>query len=96
MADLDTNTTYDAQQLVEEIASGEEKAPKVNADADYERSKQFDVAEIDRTGAKPAAKATAPQSGGASTAAPSGTESATGNPADFIEMAKEVTPDLES
>ncbi len=43
-----TTANYDAQQLAAEIQAGEEKAPKVDAEADYERSKQFDVAEIDR------------------------------------------------
>ncbi|NJO79770.1 MAG: hypothetical protein HC827_15510 [Cyanobacteria bacterium RM1_2_2] len=85
------NTTYDAQQLVQEITTGEEKAPKVNVEADYERSKQFDVAEIDRTeaGAQAAADATA-MSGAASSS--TATPSETGDPADFLQMAKEVTP----
>jgi len=90
MSDLDatdpTTTNYDAQQLVEEIAAGEEKAPNVDADADYERSKQFDVAEIDRKGQT---NTGAPQSTVSSTDA---STIATGNPADFLEMAKQVTP----
>lgn len=88
MSELDRsdleNTTYDSQQLVEEIAEGEEKAPKVNVEADYERSKQLDVAEIDRTqaGAKAAAD----------TAPTSQTKAETGDPADFLNMAKQVSP----
>jgi hypothetical protein len=85
MTDLDNQTeTYDSQQLAEEIASGEEQAPQVNVEADYERSKQFDVADIDRTGkgAEAAKKASS------SASAP-----ATGNPDEFLDMAKDVQPD---
>jgi hypothetical protein len=83
------NTTYDAQQLVQEIAVGEEEAPKVDVEADYERSKQFDVAEIDRTEAGTQSAATTTMSGASSS---STTEAETGDPADFLQMAKEVTP----
>jgi hypothetical protein len=85
MSDLNAeNTTYDSEQLKEEIAQGEEKAPQVNVEADYERSKQFDVAEIDRTeaGAKAAAESQTS----------TGKKSETGDPADYLQMAKEVTP----
>lgn len=86
MADLDDKTTtYDAKQLANEIAKGEDKAPKVNVEADYERSKEFDVAEIDQTeaGAKAAESAGNLSSNKAST----------GDPNAFRKMAKEVTPD---
>jgi hypothetical protein len=85
MADLDDQTTtYDSQQLAEEIAQGEEQAPQVNVEADYERSKQFDVADIDRTGkgAEAASKTTS-----------SASSPATGNPDEFLDMAKQVQPD---
>lgn len=72
-----TTANYDAQQLAAEIQAGEEKAPKVDAEADYERSKQFDVAEIDR------ATASADSTGS--------TEQA-GNPESYLDMAKQVTP----
>jgi hypothetical protein len=86
MSDLNTeNTTYDSQQLAEDIAQGEEKSPQVNVEADYERSKQFDVAEIDRTGAGAKAAADAQTS-------TSETKAETGDPADYLQMAKEVTP----
>jgi len=90
MSDLDatdpTTANYDAQQLVEEIAAGEEKAPNVDADADYERSKQFDVAEIDRKGQT---NSGVPKSTVSSTDA---NTVATGDPDHFLEMAKQVTP----
>jgi FtsZ-interacting cell division protein YlmF len=95
MSDLDatdpTTANYDAQQLVEEIAAGEEKAPNVDADADYERSKQFDVAEIDRKGqtSKGQTNSGVPKSTVSSTDA---STVATGDPDNFLEMAKQVTP----
>lgn len=46
MADVTTN--FDAERLEEEIETGEVKAPEVNVEADYERSKEFAVSEIDR------------------------------------------------
>ncbi|QYO64154.1 hypothetical protein [Leptolyngbya sp. 7M] len=81
-----TTANYDAQQLVEEIKEGEEQAPNVDVSADYERSKQFDVAEVDRTEA------------GSQAAAEVSSESSTsaGDPNAFREMAKEVNkPDEE-
>jgi hypothetical protein len=85
MSDVDSTTdvttaNYDAEQLVEEIAAGEEKSPNVSVEADYERSKQFDVADIDRTeeGAQAAAEVSSESS------------AATGDPNAFRKMAKEV------
>lgn len=85
MSDVDTTTdvttaSYDAEQLVEEIAAGEEKAPQVNVEADYERSKQFDVAEIDRSEEGSQAAAEVSSESGATT----------GDPNAFRNMAKEV------
>ncbi len=55
--------THDAQLAAENIASGEEKAPSVDFDADYATAQQFSVSEIDRTGegAAAAKAATAPK-----------------------------------
>jgi hypothetical protein len=93
----ETTANYDAEQFVEEISAGEEKAPKVNVEADYERSKQFDVADIDRTdeGAKAADKAMASQFP-ASQSSAAGEGAATGNPDDFRAMAKEVKKPLDA
>lgn len=86
----DATANYDAQQLAEEIATGEEKAPKVNVEDDYERSKEFDVADIDRTaeGAKAADKATSLQSSSGSTPSEG---KAPGDPNAYREMAQDVT-----
>lgn len=98
MSDITTNLTearpYDAQQIAEEIETGEVKAPKVDVAADYEASKEFSVSEIDRTseGEKAAEAATAPKF---QLNQPEETRSEaqpTGNPAEFMEMAKEVNP----
>ncbi|MBD2347167.1 hypothetical protein [Anabaena subtropica] len=84
--------THDAQLAAENIASGEEKAPKVDFDADYAAAQQFSVSEIDRTdeGAIAAEAATAPQQ---EVSKPEETRSktqSTGNPDDYMELAKEV------
>lgn len=86
MADLDDKTTtYDAQQLAQEISKNEDKAPKVNVEADYERSKEFDVAEIDKTEAGAKAAKSASNLGS--------NKAATGDPNAFRQMAKEVAPE---
>lgn len=72
-----TTANYDAQQLVEQIAADSEAAPKVDVDADYERSKQFDMATEQAVSAESVA-------------------TSTGNPEDFLAMAKQVTPDLDA
>lgn len=96
----DENTAnFDAEQLVEEIAAGDEKAPEVNVEADYERSKQFDVAEIDRTGqgAKAAEKVTtSPSPKSSSTSTASGEQPETGDPDAFRKMAKDVNKSLDT
>lgn len=95
MADLDNTTSFDAQRLTEEIDTGKQKKPKVNVDADYELSKEFAVAEIDKTseGAEAAQKATEskfdlpkPQE------TPSKLPESGGNPEAFLDMAKEIHP----
>ncbi|MEH2376459.1 hypothetical protein [Nostoc sp.] len=89
---LNEATTHEAQLAAENIASGEEKAPKVDFDADYAAAQQFSVSEVDRTGGGAAAAeaATAPQY---KTSKPEETKTqsqSTGNPDDFLELAKEV------
>lgn len=105
MADTDITTqNFDAELLKDEIASGQGKANKVDVDADYERSKEFDVAEIDRTeaGAKAAAEATAPEvkhssfDSFAGATGDTSQSSSEGDPAAFREMAKEVNQSQES
>lgn len=89
---LNEAPTHDAQLAAESIASGEEKAPKVDFEADYAAAQQFSVSEIDRTGegAAAAEAATAPKY---ETSKPQETKTQaqpTGNPDDFLELAKEV------
>ncbi|MBD2089598.1 hypothetical protein H6F67_07000 [Microcoleus sp. FACHB-1515] len=92
----DQSQSFDAQQMVEEIQEGEQKAPSVDLDADYEAAKAFSVSEIDATeeGAKAAEAATSshlevpqPQSEPIEAAE-------TGDPSDYVEMAKDVNPNL--
>ncbi|MDZ8088363.1 MAG: hypothetical protein RMY16_22790 [Nostoc sp. DedQUE12b] len=89
---LNEASTQDAQLAAESIASGEEKAPTVDFDADYAAAQKFSVSEVDRTGEGAAAadSATAPKY---QTSKPQETKpqtQSTGNPDDFLESAKEV------
>jgi hypothetical protein len=95
MADLNNTENFDAQRLTEEIDAGEQKKPKVNVEADYELSKEFAVAEIDKTdaGAAAADKATENKFELSQPAAtPSKLQEAGGDPDAFLDMAKEVHP----
>ncbi len=86
--------TYDAQQMTEAIAVGDEKAPKVDVSSDYEASKEFSVSEIDRTGAgaEAAAAVTTPQFALSAPEEVEFTAPPTGEPSDFMDMAKSVSP----
>jgi hypothetical protein len=88
----DLSQPYDAQQLVEEIAEGEQKAPKVNVDADYEASKAYSVSEIDKTGQGSVDAATSPQLQVSKPEKTTVEAQFTGDPSDYLEMAKEVNP----
>ncbi|AFZ25563.1 hypothetical protein Cylst_3413 [Cylindrospermum stagnale PCC 7417] len=84
--------THDAQLAAEQIVSGEEKAPKVDFEADYAAAQQFSVSEIDRTeaGAAAAEAATAPKYEITEPEETKTVAQPTGNPDDYAEMAKEV------
>lgn len=84
--------THDAKLAAESIASGEEKAPKVDFDADYATAQQFSVSEVDRTGegAAAAEAATAPKYQISKPEETKTQAQSTGNPDDFLELAKEV------
>lgn len=84
--------THDAQLAAENIASGEEKAPKVDFDADYATAQKFSVSEVDRTGEGGAAAevATAPKYKTSTPAETKTQAQSTGNPDDYVELAKEV------
>lgn len=95
--DLNTaeSQNFDAKQLSEDIQSGEQKAPKVNVEADYEASKEYSVSDVDRSGegAKAANEATAP---GHKMSEPKESEThaePTGDPAEFKNMAHDIRPD---
>ncbi len=95
--DLNTaeSQNFDAEQLTEEIQAGEQKAPKVNVEADYEASKEYSVSDIDRSGegANAANKATAPEHK-VPEAKPIETHAEpTGDPSDFKNMAHDLRPD---
>ncbi|MFB2892288.1 hypothetical protein ACE1CI_05015 [Aerosakkonemataceae cyanobacterium BLCC-F50] len=90
--------TQDAQLAAENMASGNEPMPAVDLDADYEASKAFSVSEIDRTGegAQAAAKATAPNLEVPKPEETTFQAEATGNPDDYLDMARDVNPAAES
>lgn len=90
--------THDAQLAAENMASGEEQAPAVDTEADYEASKAFSTSKIDRTGegAQAAAKATAPNLEVPKPQESAPKAEATDNPDDYLDMAKDVNPAAES
>ncbi|MBW4560416.1 MAG: hypothetical protein KME32_04515 [Mojavia pulchra JT2-VF2] len=84
--------THDAQLAADSITAGEEETPKVDFEADYAAAQQFSVSEIDRTGegAKAAEAATAPQQEISQQEEVTTEAKPTGNPDDYLEMAKDV------
>ncbi|HTL88826.1 MAG TPA: hypothetical protein VL134_05445 [Leptolyngbya sp.] len=96
MPEINTES-YDAQQTAEEIAAGDQPAPKVNVSADYEAAQEFSTSKVDETqsGKNAAEAATASQlktHPAAETKLSSDTPStnSTGNPEDYRGMAKQV------
>jgi hypothetical protein len=83
--------SFDAELVLEEIATGEQEAPQVNFDQDYEASKQFEGSASDQASSSSKFDKSAIAS---STNSPE--SSATGNPGDFLEMAKAIAPDPEN
>jgi len=85
-------TTHDAQLAAENMASGEEKVQKVDFEADYAAAQQFSVSEIDRTpeGEAAAQAATAPKIEVPEAEDRTTEAQPTGNPDDYLELAKEV------
>lgn len=98
MSELNTDDqTHDAQLAAEEIASGDRPAPKVDVSADYKAAQEFSTSSLDDTkeGQKAAEAATAPQfevhSAEETEIATSPLDS-TGDPDDFKNLAREVSP----
>ncbi|GAX35503.1 hypothetical protein [Nodularia sp. NIES-3585] len=85
-------STHDAQLAADNMASGEEKTPKVNFESDYATAQEFSVSEIDRTneGAAADSAATAPQQKVAEVEETKTETQSSGNPKDYVEMAKEI------
>lgn len=81
-------TTHDAQLVAESIASGEAKPPQVDFDADYAAAQQLSEGVAVETDSTPENKTTAPE-------APKTEAQATGNPEDYLELAKEVNASRE-
>ncbi len=84
---------HEAQLAAERMASGEEKLQNVDVDADYEASKEYSVSDVDKSGegAQAAATVTASRLEISNDDMRSSPDT-TGNPADYLEMAKEVNP----
>ena len=88
--------TQDAQLAAENMAAGQEAAPAVDFDADYAAAQQMSVSDVDRTeeGAKAAEAATASQFEVAKPEETKTEAEPTGDPTDYMEMAKDVTSDI--
>jgi hypothetical protein len=84
--------SFDAELILEEIATGEQEAPQVDFDQDYEASKQFDAS------TSPDQANQTSKFDKSASASPTDSEESlvTGNPGDFLEMAKEIAPDPEN
>lgn len=90
--------THDAQLAAENMAADKENAQTVDVEADYEASKAFSVSEVDRTskGAQEAAEATAPHFKVSQPKETVHKAEATGNPSDYLDMARDVNPQSEA
>lgn len=90
----EVDDVQEAQLAAERMASGEEKRPTVDVDADYEASKEYSVSDVDKSGAgvQVAVTATASEQTLPEPTEMKSSPDTTGNPADYLEMAKEVNP----
>ncbi len=86
------SSTQDAQLAAESMTEGKEKMPSVDVDADYTAAQQFSVSDIDRTseGAEAADKATANQFVATTQSEDKSEAVSTGDPSDYMDMAKDV------
>ena len=84
--------TQDAQLAAESIAKGEEKAPTVDLDADYENAQKLSVSDVDRTGtgAKAAEAATANKQKVSEQKETATEAQPTSDPNDYLDMAKDI------
>ncbi len=99
MSEINTESqTQDAQRTAEAITAGDRPAPKVDVSADYEAAQEFSTSSFDKSGEGEAAAeaATAPQfevhsAEETQLATDAHPDEPTGNPADYLGMAKEVS-----
>lgn len=89
--------TQDAELVAESVAAGEEQAPVIDVEADYEAAQQFSVSEVDRAGAgaEAAEAATAPQFEVSEPEETRTEAQPTGNPDDFLAMASDAASTTE-
>lgn len=84
-----TAQSYDAEQIQEAVAEGEVESPRVDLDADYAAAQQFSQ------GNKNEASATTsmgnPQFEQSHSESTKAVADSTGNPDDYVDMAKDVT-----
>ena len=85
-------TTQEAQLAAENMASGVEAKPTVDFDADYAAAQEFSVSDVDRTGegAAAAEAVTAPQFEVSQPQETKTEAEPTGDPSDYMAMAKDV------
>lgn len=91
-------TTQEAQLAAENMASGVEAKPTVDFDADYAAAQEFSVSDVDRTGegAAVAEAATAPQFELSQPEETTIVAEPTGDPSDYLDMAKDVGSSTEA
>lgn len=85
--------TQDGQLAAESMIEGKEQTPAIDIDADYAAAQQFSISDIDRTseGAQAAKEATANQfETTTQTETNSSQAVSTGDPIDYMAMAKDV------
>jgi hypothetical protein len=88
----DKSLDYDAEVMKEEIADDKTKAPSVNIEKDYERSKQLSTPEREL----PAAEISPSLGSSFNPENKQSESSAEGNPENFRTMAQEISPEGDS
>ena len=91
-------TTQEAQLAAENMAIGVEAKPTVDFDADYAAAQEFSVSDVDRTGegATVAEAATAPQFELSQPEETKIVAEPTGDPSDYLDMAKDIGDQAEA
>lgn len=90
----DDSHAQEADLAAEAIASGQEKVKDIDVSSDYENAKEYSVSSIDKTGegATAAESATAPNFQMHQPETAEVEAKPTGNPDDYLAMAREVQP----